>query len=167
MQEIIPMEIKETMREKAYSLLEIMILEEFPFRLVLWNNNNWDKHLPEDIMMSFPSQLVLDIKEMALEDSFVDESTGDIVITTLFEGEEYSKVILYDEIVAILDLQGQPYILNNFEQEVVPDKVFKLKPKTKIDLLALVVAEGIPATAATKSIDAFMKNNPTLNKNFK
>ena len=165
MQEILPNEVKETMRESAYSLLEIMILENFPFRVVLWNNNNWDKPLPKDIMASFPSQIVLDIKEMALEESYIDENTGEVIIATMFEGNEYTKSIIYDEIVAILDLQGQPYILNNFEQNtILPDKVFTNKPKTKMDLLSLVIADGIPAEAATKSIDAFMKYNPNLFK---
>ena len=161
-------EVRETMRENAYSLLETMILEDVPFRLVLWNNNNWDKPLPTSIMDAFPTQLVLDIKEMALDESYIDESTGETIITTMFEGVEYSKVIIYDEIIAILDLVGQPYILNNFEPDVVQaDKVFQEKdisfsPKTKEDILELVISDGVPKEAASKSMEAFMNNNPDL-----
>ena len=156
--------VKETLRESAYRLVEVMILEGTSFRLVLWNNNNWNVSLPESIMESFPTQLVLDIKDMALDESFVDESNGDIIITTMFEGKEYSKVILYDEIIAVLDENGQPYILNNFEQEEVkPDKIFEPKPLTKDTLIDAIVYEGISKESAKRSLESFMKYNPNLN----
>lgn len=166
------LEIKEQMRENAHSLVEIMILEGQPFRIVLWNNDNWDMPLPDTIMESFPSQLVLDIKEMALQESYIDENTGEIVLVTMFNNREYSKILNYDEIVGILDLNGQPYVLNTFKQEkqtemIVSDMINSFVPKTVDDLVELAVSDGIPEENAKRSIDAFMQNNPKLKERFK
>jgi hypothetical protein len=163
MNENLTIDIKETMRDNARNLAEIMILEDQPFRLILWNNDNWDKPLPENIMKSFEHQIVLDIKEMTLEESFIDEATGEIVLVSSFGGEEYSKVLEYDEIIAILDLQGQPYMINNFPQdgpEELPDEIEYIREvTTKEDWLDMAVEGGIPREAAEKSMNAFIQNN--------
>lgn len=167
------LEIKEQMRENARSLVEIMVLEEQPFRIVLWNNDNWNMPLPDTIMESFPSQLVLDIKEMALQESYIDENTGEIVLVTMFSNREYSKILNYDEIVGILDLSGQPYILNTFKQEEkeselqLSEMMNSFVPKTIDDLVELAVSNGIPEENAKRSINAFMQNNPKLKERFK
>ncbi len=166
--DILPTEVKEVMRDNAHNLLEIMIEERVPFRIVIWNNNNWDNPLPENVMDAFPMQLVLDIKEMALDESYIDASTGEIILVTMFEGKEYEKVVDYEEIVAILDLSGQPYILNNFEQDnIKPDKVFSITPTSKEDIINQVVQDGVPKEAAARSVSAFFKHNPELAKNLK
>jgi len=168
--ELLTEDIKDVMRENAHNLVEIMLLEQVPFRLVLWNNDNWNKDLPDEIMKNFPSQILLDIKEAALEESYIDEATGEIIITTNFYNEEYMKVLEFDEIVAVLDLTGQPYILNNFQPEEkikeTPEEFLSFVPKTVDELVEMAVAEGIPAENAEKSINAFMKNNPDLRERF-
>ena len=161
------LEIRELMRENAIDLVEIMIQEQYPFRLVMWNNNNWNQALPEKIMKSFPVQIVLDIKQMALEESFVDENTGEVVITTMFEGKEYQKVLEGSEIIAVLDLTGQPYILNNFKQEEIQEEYLsETWPTTKEEVVKLVTSDGCDKEAASKSFDIFMKYNPDLAKRF-
>ena len=161
-------EVKEVLREQALSLVEILLLENVPFRIVLWNNDNWNMPLPDTIMEAFPTQLVLDIKQMALAESYVDEQTGEVIIATAFEGKEYLKVLEYDEIVAVLDLAGQPMILNNFKQDNKKLKVEELTisdmglPKTKEDLMEMIISDGVPEEAARRSINIFMKNNQNL-----
>jgi len=164
MSDLLSYEIKEQMRENSHSLVEVMILEEQAFRLVLWNNNNWSSPLPEKIMESFPNQLVIDIKDMALDESYVDEATNEIILCTSFEGEVYTKVLQYDEIIAVLDLKGQPYTLNNFEQETVePDVVYDMKPPAnRQEWINIAVSGGIEEAQAEKSINAFIKNNEHL-----
>jgi len=163
-------DVKEVMRENALSLVEVMLLEGVPFRIVLWNNDNWDMPLPEKIMQAFPTQLVLDIKEAALDESFVDEKTGEVIITTVFEGNEYSKVLHYGEIIAVLDLDGQPYVLNNFAQEpleaTVTDVMKELMPSTVNELVSIAVSEGISEEGARRSINCFLENNPDLKEKF-
>lgn len=164
-------EVKETMRENAYSLLEILILEEVPFRIAIWNLDNWDRPLPKSIMEDFPTQMLLEISEDALGDSYVDENTGEIIISGMFEKEIYHKTVMYDEIIAILDLDGQPYILNNFYPEhdlssikfttVENVNTFNMDV-TKKSIIDMVVAEGVPEESANKSIESFIKHNPYL-----
>lgn len=163
-------EIRELMRENAYSFLELLILEKQPFRIVLWNADNWNRPLPDSIMDNFPTQLVLEIQDMALEDSFVDENTGEIIITTIFEDMEFFKTVLYDEIIAILDLEGQPYILNNFYPETGSEDLpfVEIKPEiTRDSIIDMVALEDIPKEAAALSMDSFIKKNPFLKNRLK
>jgi len=163
MKDLLTFEVKEVMRENAHSLVETLILEEVPFRIVLWNNDNWDSPLPKKIMETFPKQLVLDIKEMALRTSYLNESTGEIILSTAFESREYSKILHYDEIIAVLDLKGQPYLLNNFPQDTVKDiKTLFREPASKKEWIEIATSGGITAEAAERSISAFIKHNPNL-----
>jgi len=162
-------EIREQMRQNAYELIEIMLLEAQEFRIVLWNNDNWNAPLPAVIMESFPTQIVLDIKDMALDESYVDENTGEIIIVTSFEGSEYSKVLEYDEVLAVLDLAGQPYMLNNFPMEEPEEEEMEnpyMIPRTRADLIELAVSDGLEEETVVKSIDSFLKNNPALAAKF-
>jgi hypothetical protein len=163
-------ETRELMRENAYTLLEMLIMEKSPFRIVIWNADNWNRPLPHSIMDDFPTQLVLDIKEEALDDSFVDEFTGEVIISTMFEGIEHYKTVLYDEIIAILDLDGQPYLLNNFYPETDTDTMqfTAVSPTvTKDAIVDMVTSEGVPNEAASKSMETFIKNNPFLKHRLK
>lgn len=164
-------EIKEVLRESALNLVEILLLEEEPFRLVLWNNDNWSEPLPKRILESFPSQLVLDIKEQALDDSYIDPATGEVVICTLFDGNEYLKILEHGEIIAVLGIDGQPLILNDFPQEIDEELLLKeesviYKPQSVDELVKIVSSEGLPEETVKKSVECFMKNNPKLKEKF-
>jgi hypothetical protein len=155
-------DIKETMRENARNLVEIMILEEQPFRLILWNNDNWDKPLPDSVMESFEHQIVLDIKDMTLKESYVDDATGNIVLIGSFEGEILTKILEYDEIIAILDLKGQPYMINNFEPEDIDEELeieYIRNITSKEEWIEMAIDGGLPRDAVEKSINVFLKNN--------
>ena len=168
-------EIKEQMRINAYNLVEVLIQEKHPFRLVIWNNDDWDMKLPDVIMKTFEFQLILDIKDMALEDSYIDEDTGEIILCTIFGNRNFTKKLRYDEIVGVFDLNSQPYVLNLFNQEPEEvDLINELKelgdslvPKTIDELVELATFEGIAKESAERSINAFLKNNPGLEQKFK
>jgi len=162
----LPQSVKDVMRTMAYELTELLILEDSPFRLIIWNNNDWDKPLPDDIMEKFPAQIVIDIKELALKDSFIDENSGELIINTYFNNIPYSKILDFEEIVAILDLDGQPLIVNNFEPSTPVNKpvLNRNNLKNKKDLVNLIVSEGINEEDAYRSVNAFIKNNPILTK---
>lgn len=163
-------EAREVMRDNAHNLVGVLLEEGIPFRLVLWTNDEWDMPLPDETHEAYPLQMMLEIADMALEESKIDEMTGDIVLNAYFVDREYSKILVPEEIIAVLDLEGQPYILNNFSPEI--QKVYKFDdeenelttPKTKENMTKLITLEGIPQEAADKSISAFMKNNPGLFK---
>jgi len=158
-------EVKEVMRENAMALVAVLLDEGVPFNLVLWNKDNWDKPLPEEIMKKFPVQLPLDMKEQTLEDSYFEALEG-IVINTFFQGKEYSKILEEDEILGILDLSGHPLQLNNFKPNEEDVKNTKNTIKTKEELLSSLVADGISEEGAQRSINIFLENNPNLKEMF-
>jgi len=161
------LEVRELMRENALDLVEILIQEQQAFRIVIWNNDNWNHDLPEQITEAFPVQIVLDIKQATLEESFIDESTGEVIITTMFEGSEYMKVLKGDEIVAVLDLEGKPYVVNDFSPEEMEEYVFdSFLPTTKEEIIELAMLDGCEKEAVTRSLDVFIKNNPDLAERF-
>jgi len=170
--------VTEVMREAALDIVEIMILEEQEFRIVIWNNDDWSEPLPERIMESFPTQLVLDIKEQSLIDSYIDEQTGEIVLCTAFDGMEYAKVLELGDIIAVLSLDGQPFILNDFPQDKTLDELDKLDefqdindqymfPKSVQEMVEMISADGIEESAAEHSINMFLRNNPELSEKIK
>ena len=161
-------EIKEVLRESAMSLVEILLLEKESFRIVLWNNNNWNEPLPKRILEAFPTQLVLDIKEQALDDSYIDPATGEVIICTIFDGVEYLKVLKHGELIAVLSIEGNPYILNDFPQdkEIVKEERVVYGPQSVEELVEMVSSEGIPEEVVKKSVECFMKNNPKLRERF-
>jgi len=167
--------VTEVMREAALNIVEIMILEEQEFRIVIWNNDNWNEPLPERIMEAFPTQLVLDIKEQSLIDSYIDEKTGEIVLCTVFDGIDYAKVLELGEIIAVLSLDGQPLILNDFPQEKILSEIDEIRdindqymfPKSVQDMVEMISADGIKESAAEHSINMFLKNNPELSEKIK
>jgi 23S rRNA pseudoU1915 N3-methylase RlmH len=153
-------EVREMMRTNAHNLVKVLLNKEQEFRLVIWNNDDWDEPLPENIMSRFPLQLVLDFKGETLEYSFVEDNRDIILVAAFTEGERFEKQLLPEDIVAILDLDGQPMQVNNFSpEEVKPDKV-RESIETKDDLIKFLEEDGIPKEAALRSLNAFQKNNP-------
>jgi hypothetical protein len=103
-----------TMRENAIILLGELLLHKEKFSLVLWNKDNWDKPLPDRIMSEFPVTIMLDFKGDTLVDSYLDKETGRCYISTDFDGTVYKKEVEFDEIHVIMDLDGRPYLVNDF-----------------------------------------------------
>jgi len=144
----------------AYELLKNLIQTQTPFRIVLWTENNWDKPLPEDVLKKFPNQLVLDIDNDSLKDSYIDK---DIVISTWFNGEQYTKVVKDYEIAGILELNGTPMIVNNFRTLNTGSNL----KEGKIDLEKIcdIIQKEIPESqynGIINSLNAFQRNNKDL-----
>jgi len=157
--------LKDLMRENAYDLVSMFILEQIPFRIVMWNMDDWDNELPEYIMESSPIQIILDIKDNTLEESYLDEDTGEVFINTYFEDIPYSKLLNLDDIVAITDLDGHPYLINSFKPDIIlkaldPNHTNIKQTKdvlhTKKDVIEILSLNGIPKKAAKKSVSAFL-----------
>jgi len=150
--------IKKLMYTNSYILLTNMIIEQEPFRLVIWNNNNWSEKLPEDVMKQYPKQLVIDIKDQTLEDTFIDED-GSVVLSCSFSPDViYTKTIFETDIIGIIDLNGQPMHLNNFK----PDAEIEEVTASKELLLKELLNDGAPKENVINSINAFAKNNPGM-----
>jgi len=153
-------ELNKVRTELAYELLRSLINTQTPFRIVLWTMDDWDMPLPKDILSRFPEQLVLDITDESLSDSYVNNN--EIVLSTGFEEDKYTKIVKKHEIVALTDLKGNPMLVNNFKSLVTPEKgkglfdIFKVFECIKKDTPEKNYENVI------KSLNAFQKNNKDL-----
>jgi hypothetical protein len=98
------------MRDNAYELISTFIKNKVPFRLVIWNKDDWDYELPIEVMLSYPMQLVLDIASDTLNMCKVNDDG--ITIVTYFDNVKYTKFLSHDDTVAVLDSDGQPFLVN-------------------------------------------------------
>jgi len=153
------------MRHNAYDLVRELINEELPFRLVVWNNNNWNMDLPDSIMADYPTQLIMDMNAMALEHCYVDDN-GEIILTMMFGDvdEPYSKVLSYDEVIAVIDIDTlQPYVINPFKADDTEDvqaETSTIRLTREGLIRQLTEVDGLQKKDAIRSIDAILKHNP-------
>jgi len=152
--------IQEKMRISAYEILVNLIENNEPFGLVMWNNDNWDLPLPEDVMEQFPTTITLNIEGEVLERVEFTED-GKVDLDIMFGDTEYFKEIEMGEIVALVNLKtGQPYIVCDFPQVEKPELIVEeddgswKRPTTKDEWIDLECNEV--------SVDAFIKNNPEI-----
>ena len=144
--------IRDLMRENSYRLVAELIHKQYPFRLVIWNNDNWDIPLPKEIVNKFPLQIILDFVGFSLQNSFIYEDN--VFLLTSFEDEiVWTKQLEFDEIIAVLDLEGNPIQINNFPPE--EDTPNSPRIENEKDLLHELLLEGIDKNSALKSINAF------------
>jgi hypothetical protein len=141
---------KEEFREKMLDIIEMFIMYQIPFNIQIINNDNWDKPLPEFILNdpSFKNNLFLSIVNYSLESSFIEEDTGNIVLTVVFgENLIYKKYLLPEEPMFLYDINGNLIIAKPFIEQILP----KSKPKLKNEEIE-------------KSMEIFKKNNPGMFK---
>ena len=149
--------LKDLLRVNIYELLVTFIEEQVPFKIILWNRDDWDMPLPEQTMKNYPLQLVLEISGETLSSA---EIVDDMVqIRASFEGNmEWTKIIGYHDTVGIISLEGNPYQINNFYPE--DDDIEQPLRFTKQELLLSLQMDGVLEEDAKRSIEAFAKFNP-------
>lgn len=150
--------LKEVMYANSYTLISALILNAEPFRLVLWNNNDWDMELPESVMKSFPEQLVIDIKDQTLKDASVDENNNIIIKASFSPDVVYTKILSPYDVLGVLSIDNKPLQLNSFK----PDEKIKDMTASKEKLFNELLKDKVPEDKAIQSINAFAKNNPNL-----
>jgi|FLOH01.1.fsa_nt_gi hypothetical protein len=159
------MEINTTMGIAAKQLITNLIQNQQEFKLVLFNNDNWDVYLPPEVLKRFPDLIPLDFKEWTLEQSYIDEH-GEIILYIVFGETEYSKVLDINEVSAIV-INEKPYIITNFTKtenvqlkdlEVQQEKLEIPQPQNKNQLITTLIAEGAPESIRD-SVNMFAKYN--------
>ncbi len=164
----IPKNVVTVLMATNYELVKAMITDKREFRLVLWNNNNWDTPLPDEIMEKYPNEITLDFKETAFDNSFVDEE-GKIVLSTMFADTEYLKVLSHDEILAVIDIEtNRAMSLNIFlprnisikeTDETINNMAQQIsKPTNKVTMSN----DNIDPATSKRSLEAFKRNNPKM-----
>lgn len=117
--------MKDIINDNIYNMMSEFILNDIPFTFILDNHNNWNKHLPSRLVDQ--KQILLDIKEDSLKDSFIEN--GKITIVIDLDGELYSKELEAADIFAIQESVKSkiPFIIRPFEMKVT--QVIKTKSK--------------------------------------
>ena len=160
--------------EVVYDVIANMVNNQVPFRLVLSTDDDWDKPLPKEVLTN--KVLVLDINDQTLEDTYFDDTEKLIRITTGFNGEAYTKLIMTHQVVAVLDITtGQPIVLKPYKNEKPSptteqvDEVLGDRPKFKnaIEIIESLMEDGIEKEGAVKSVTALLSNNPQYAEKYK
>ena len=122
--------MKDIINDAIYNMMSEFIINNVPFTFVLDNHNNWDKPLPSRLVDQ--KQILFDIKEDSLEDSFVEN--GEITIVVDLDGELYTKKIEPADILAIQESvkSKMPFIIRPFKMK--PTQVIRSKNKRQLTL---------------------------------
>jgi len=154
-------EVQNTMRQSAYTLVKHMLMAGVPFGLVIWNNNDWDYELPEEILSMNKDQIQLDISGYSLESSFIEGNQ--VYLKAAFGDQEYTKALNPGDIFAIIDEKGRAMAVNEFGYKAVEIEDTKTStpqaPKNKKELIEQLEQEGLTKEGIEKSLAAFAKHN--------
>lgn len=127
--------------------LKKLISYDISFSFVLENHNNWSEEFPERLKNQ--KQIILNIKDQSLEDSYLDKNDAIIVIE--IDGVTYSKKVDESDIMAIMvNEKSPPFILRQFS--IAPKTPV---PKRRASLLT--DKEGL-----VHSMNNFKKFNPEM-----
>jgi len=148
--------IKNVLRENMYMMLIAYLVDKRPFRILLWQDNEWDKPLPQKVLEDHPKILTLDILDHALDSSYVEESEIAIIVTKFGE-IEYSRAILPENILGIVDFD-QNFGAQQFNY-FPPDEENMRAIRTYDDIVnTLTEVYEVPKTNAIKSLKAFKRD---------
>jgi len=141
---------KDIINESNYNLIKNFILNNISFAMILDNHNNWNYEFPERLKSQ--KRFIIDIKEQALEDSYIENNK--IVIVIEIDNATYSKELEYADVFAIKE---------KTESEIpISTRPFEMKPKPiKIEGNSFI----FPAEEDIQSsMKMFKKYNPNLFK---
>ena len=94
-------------------IVKAYINNQEPFTLIINNNHNWDKALPDRL----GSRFLLNMENTDLEDSYVDDN-GDIVLTIGINDVVYTTALISADIHAVGPLKKEPLITKQFKEEL-------------------------------------------------
>ena len=157
--------VREVLMLNGYRLVYTFIAESEPFRLVLWNNDSWDKPLPENIMENYPEELILDFTDDVLTNCYTEE--GEIHISVYFDDEIYHKKLFAWEIIAVSNLSGYAYHVNNFNFDDFNEALNKEVLFEPLEIIETISEnENLEPQVVGNSLFSLLKNNPEYASNF-
>ena len=141
-------EYKDILSDMIYNTVSEFIQAQEDVTIIVHNNNNWNVALPERLEKA--PQYVLNLTEQTMEDSYVED--GKIVINTVFDDIEYSKVFEPADFGGVMGADGKtPIMVKPFQEE-------PLMPMPKHSLGNNTTDEK----ALRKSMEMWKKNNPDM-----
>lgn len=149
---------KELMNSTVYTLIIELLNTKTEFSIIV-SSKNWDKPLPDNLKNQ--EFFIIQIKEQTLEDSYYDESTNEIYISTEFNNIPNSITLFAEDVKGIMDISMQiPILTKPYNEE---PKYVNIEKARSINKDPLVYFKDEELTAGVKhSIDCFVKYNPNL-----
>jgi len=90
------------LRNTVWDLSINFIEEQTPFFMVLFNNDDWDKPLPENVMENNKDFLTIEISGETLQNIKYDYDNDIIHLQTYFNNVPFSKNVTIDDIHAVI-----------------------------------------------------------------
>jgi len=153
---------KEILSKGIYDTVAELIMQEEDFAIVVNNFNDWNVELPERLKSH--EQFILNINKQTLEDSYVDDDWN-IVINTVFDDYDYTKVFSPRDISALLANDGKsPIMIKPFKETETNSKTNSEPEKTEGEIEIDVFEERMKEDplGLKRSLDAFKINNPKM-----
>lgn len=141
--------IKTVLKENMYEMLTAYVSQKRPFKILLWQNDDWDKDLPTNITQEFPEILPIDIGEIAFENCYIEDDI--VYLVVMFGNELYSKVVIPDDIYAIIDLENGSQQIN----DIIPETNTRAIKSLEDVIKTLVEVLDVPKINARKSVKVF------------
>jgi len=95
-------DVIEYLRNTVWDLSINFIEEQTPFFMVLFNNDDWDKPLPENVMENNKDFLTIEISGETLQNIIYDYDNDVIHLQTYFNNIPFSKNVTIDDIHAVI-----------------------------------------------------------------
>lgn len=141
-------EFKDILSDMIYNTVLEFVQAQEDCTIIIHNNNNWNEELPERLMKE--PQYILNINEQTMEDSYVED--GKIIINTVFDEVEYSKIFEPADIGGLIGADGKTPIM--------------VKPFIETPLLPIptkTLGNGqLDEKGMLKSMEMFKRNNPEM-----
>jgi hypothetical protein len=141
-------EYKNIISDNIYNTVVDFVQSNIDCSIIVHNNNNWNKTLPE--RLESQSQFIMNITEQTMEDTYVED--GKIIINTVFDEIEYSKVFEPADIGGLMGSDGKTPVMV---------KPFQEKPTLPIPTKSLNNGE-VDEKGLQKSMEMWKRNNPDL-----
>jgi len=141
---------KDILSENIFKMVSDFINFDTDCSIIVQNHNNWNIELPKRLKMQ--EQFILNVDKQTMENSYIDEDRK-IVINTVFDNVEYSKVFESADIAGIV-YKGNPIMVKPFiETPKIPT------PKKTLNN---GVTDEVDEDGVRKSMEMFKKHNPEL-----
>jgi len=141
---------KKILSNGIYKVISDYISTDTDCSIIVQNHNNWNIELPDRLKKE--QQFILNIDKQTMEDSYIDEDSN-IVINTVFDNVEYSKVFEPADIAGLV-YKGNSIMVKPFiETPKIPTPKKPLNNGT---------TNEVDENGVRKSMEMFKKHNPEL-----
>ncbi len=143
--------------EKAFRLMLAHYDKKSSYGIVVVSKDNWDRPLPE--LLTKESSFLIKITGWTREETTL--TNEGLYVKTAFGESEYSKLIPFNELIAIFNSDNQPIIIKPYNQQHKTEaKKHTLMSLIKEHtLMSLIKEPPLDDPGVIKSMSMMKKNN--------